>query len=446
MKYDYDTIVIGGGPGGLAAAYALRAAKQSVCVVEGNLWGGTCPNFGCDPKKMLYGVVENRRQAQRYSGKGIAAAPQVDWPAMMAFKHSYTDNVPSGTAAGLEQSGIAHQNGHAEFVDAHTVKVGGSTMTAQNVIIATGAHPSKPDIAGADLLETSTDFLNLPDLPAEIGFIGGGYVAIELANIAVMAGSKVHIIQHNKRLLRAFPEEYGTIVAKQLAAKGVQFHWDTSVKSVTKAEAGGVTALTDGGEELHFDHLYAATGRPASVDGLNLKAAGITSERGGITVDDHLRTTAPNVYAVGDVVARSIPKLTPVAGLEGRYVAGVIQGEQAPIVYPPIPHVVFAGPELAEVGVNMSTATKQPDKYQVTTQAVGSWYTYQRVADKDARVTTITDRDSGLLVGAVVLAADAEELINYLAALITDKKPASALSKWVPAYPSVASDLPYFYN
>ncbi|WP_155287133.1 dihydrolipoyl dehydrogenase family protein [Lacticaseibacillus zhaodongensis] len=445
MKDDYDTLIIGGGPGGLAAAYTLQPS-QKLMVIEGNLWGGTCPNFGCDPKKMLYGVVENRRQAQNYGGKGIAAAPKVNWPDMMAFKHSYTDKVPTGTEVGLEGSGIEHRHGQAEFVDAHTVRVGDEQISAQNIIIATGAHPAKPDVAGADLLETSTNFLNLPDLPAEIGFIGGGYVAIELANIAVLAGSRVHIIQHNERILRGFPEEYSTIVAKQLAAKGVQFHWNTSVNSVTKDDAGGVTALTDAGTELHFDHLYAATGRPANIDGLNLAAAGIASERGGITVDENLRTTAANVYAVGDVVARKIPKLTPVAGLEGRYVARVIQGDKDPIVYPPIPHVVFAGPELAEVGVDLSTAERQSGKYEVTTQDVGSWYTYQRLADKDARVTTITDRKSGQLVGAVVLAADAEELINYLTALITAKAPATALSKWVPAYPSVASDLGYFYN
>nr|WP_263848883.1 FAD-dependent oxidoreductase [Lacticaseibacillus thailandensis] len=156
-KYDYDVVIIGAGPGGLAAAYGL-AAQQHVLVVENNLWGGTCPNFGCDPKKMLYGVVEAQRQVRRYQGSGLDGQPRVNWAQMMAFKRSYTDGVPVGTEQGLTQAGIDHLHGTATFRDAHTLVVGDRTVTTDKVVVATGAHANITDIPGHELLATSTDF------------------------------------------------------------------------------------------------------------------------------------------------------------------------------------------------------------------------------------------------------------------------------------------------
>lgn len=445
MADHYDTIIIGGGPGGLATAYALNAT-QRVLVVENNLWGGTCPNFGCDPKKMLYGVVEAKRQTQRYQASGVSGQVSVDWPAMMSFKHSYTDGVPGGTAAGLKQSGIDHLDGTASFVDAHTLDIAGQQVSADHIVIATGATPTIPDIEGREHFKTSTDFLDLPTLPHKIGFVGAGYVAIELANIAAEAGAEVHVFQHNQRILRGFPEAYTKQVQQQLTNKGVQFHMDTNVTALT-ASAAGVTVATDTAEPQQLDIIIAAAGRRPNVDHLALENAGIRTTAKGIVVDDHLQTTATDVYAIGDVIAKTTPKLTPVSGLEGRYVASVIdQQSTTPIAYPAIPHTVFAGPELAEVGVTLEQAEADEAHYVVRDQLVGNWYTYHRIKDDTARVTTIQDKTSGQLVGAVVLAVNAEELINHFTEMITKHQSADDASDWVPVYPSVASDLNYFYN
>nr|WP_263848882.1 FAD-dependent oxidoreductase [Lacticaseibacillus thailandensis] len=286
----------------------------------------------------------------------------------------------------------------------------------------------------------------LADRPQSIGFIGAGYVAVELANIAAEAGVTVHIFQHNRRLLRAFPEEYAARVANQLQDKGVQWHWDTSITSVRAGADQGVIATTDHGDDVTLDLLVAAAGRDANIGSLNLEAAGIEYSRHGVKINDHLQSTVANVFAIGDAADKQVPKLTPTASFEGRYVADLINGATAPIQYPPVPHTVFAGPELAQVGLSLSAAQADSDRYAVLTQDVGSWYTYHRIRDDDARVTTITNRQTGLLVGAVALATNAEELINYCTSIITRGLPASALKQWIPVYPSVASDLGYFYS
>ncbi|WDF83356.1 NAD(P)/FAD-dependent oxidoreductase [Lacticaseibacillus pabuli] len=445
MAYDYDTVIIGGGPGGLAAAYGLND-RQHVAIVENNLWGGTCPNFGCDPKKILYGVVEHKRLAQNFSDKGIQSVPDIDWGKMMAFKRSYTDMVPGGTKSGLKASNIDAIEGSATFSDAHTITVAGRQITADNFVIATGAFPARLDIPGKELFETSNDFLDQRVQPKQIAIVGAGYVATEIANIAVTAGVKVDLYQHNDRILRDYPEAFTKKLVAILSAKGVNFHWNTNVTRLAQADRG-VELTTNQGDDVIYEHVYTAVGRPANTTDLKLCAAGVnTDRRGAIQVDEHMRSSAPNIYAVGDVVSSAMPKLTPVASFTGRYVAGAILGDDATISLPPIPHTVFAGPELGKVGVSLDDAAAQPEHFTVSTQQVGSWYTYMRLADKDAMVATVTDKKSGQLVGATVLATNAEELVNYFTEIIADQKPASMLGKHIMVYPSVASDLGYFYN
>lgn len=444
MAFDYDTIVIGGGPGGMAVAYGLNKS-QKVLVIEGNLWGGTCPNFGCDPKKMLYGVVEARRQVIRYQGSGLSAEPKVDWAKMMAFKRGYTEKIPTGTEAGLRNAHIDHLHGVAEFIDGHTLRVGDQKVSGAHIVIATGATPTIPDIPGKEAFKTSTDFLNLSNLPNKIGFVGAGYVAIELANIAVEAGAEVHIFQHNDRLLRNFPPKYTEQLKDILADKGIHFHMNTNVTALN-ADDQQVEVITDNGGSVTLNAIFAAAGRRPNLDQLNLPGIGVAVESQGVKVDDHLRTSVSSIYAIGDAIAKSVPKLTPVSGIEGRYVASVIAGEtEKPIHYPAIPHIVFAGPELAQVGITLDEAEKHSEQYAISNQSVGSWYTYNRLQDKTARVTTITDKSSGKLAGAVVLAVNAEELINDFSEIITHKTSAKQATDWTPIYPSVTSDLGYFY-
>ncbi|MBS4969994.1 MAG: NAD(P)/FAD-dependent oxidoreductase [Lacticaseibacillus rhamnosus] len=441
MAYDYDTIVIGGGPGGLAAAYGL-AAKQKVLVIESDLWGGTCPNYGCDPKKMLYRGVEVKNATLRMNGFGISGTARIDWPSLMAFKRSYTTGIPAGTLTGLTRTGIKTLYGRAQLLGQHMVKVGSQNVTGEHIVIATGHTPRFPDIPGANLLKTSRDFLDVDELPTSIAFIGAGYVSVELANIAAAAGADVHIIGHSDRLLRAFPK-VATEALKQLLLKiGIHFHPNVELTKISPL--GTMTHLHADGFDLNVDMAVTAMGRIANVADLGLANAGIKSDLRGIPVDDHLRTAVANIYAIGDVNLKPQPKLTPVAGFEGRYVAQQILGSQEPIHYPAIPTIVFGPTELAKVGVALEDALAAPEQYQVTHNETTHWYTYNRIQDPDAQVWTIVDKSTGKLAGAVVLASLAEDLINTFAAAIDAGQEPSDLNR-IYAYPSAQSDLQYLF-
>lgn len=431
-----DVLIIGAGPAGLAAAYALNDTR-SVLVVENDLWGGTCPNRGCDPKKMLYSAVETRQTAQRLQGSGIADVPHIDWPALMGFKRSYTSKIPTGTHNGLKNAGIATLHGEPHFVDAHTVDVDNERYEADSIILATGQTPRELDIEGSEYLTTSTDFLDLDELPQAITFIGGGYVSFELANIAAVAGSTVTLINHSERPLRAFPKDLVDSLMKLMEHNGVTFHLASDISSVRKQPDGRLTVTASTGE-YSADMVVNATGRVPNVAGLNLEAAGVRTDSHGIVVDDHLRTTTPSIFAIGDVVSRREPKLTPVAGFEGRYAASAIADPQTdPIAYPSIPTIVFGAEKLAQVGVSVNTARENPDDYTVETLDTTHWYTYNRVQDPQATVLLVRATSSGQVVGVASLSSVADEVINQFAEKFNGDKA-------IYTYPTPASDMSYF--
>jgi glutathione reductase (NADPH) len=196
--------------------------------------------------------------------------------------------------------------------------------------------------------------------------------------------------------------------------------------------------------DLNVDMAITAMGRIANVADLGLANAGIKADTRGIPVDDHLRTAVETIYAIGDVNLKPQPKLTPVAGFEGRYVANQILGDQAPISYSAIPTIVFGPTELAKVGVSLEAAEAAPDQYTVKHNETTHWYTYNRIQDPDAQVWTIVDKKTGRLAGAVVLASLAEDLINTFAAAIDAGEKPSDLNK-IYAYPSAQSDLQYLF-
>lgn len=437
----YDAIVIGSGPAGNSAAYGLKEQGKKVAIIESDLWGGTCPNRGCDPKKMLMSGVEAQKRIETMLGKGFDQTPKIVWEDLMTFKKSYTDFVPQNTKEGLDAAEIDRYQGQASFLNANQIVVNDQELSANQFLIATGQRPAVLSIDGQDLLQSSTDFLDLNHLPKKMAFIGAGYIAFELAVITSAAGSEVHIIHHNDRPLKEFDQELVNDLVEHMKADGIQFHFNVNTKSVELMHPN--YRITGENFELVVDMVIGATGRIPNVEGLNLEKAGVSYDKRGIKVDEHLRTTQQNIFACGDVIAKKQPKLTPVAGFEAGYVVNAMNGDTEAIDYPLIPTIVFGDQRLARIGLSERELADHPEKYHSETTDLSSWYTYHRINDQGAKIKIIYDEDDKI-VAITCLSQLADEVINYLLIILTKKMSHDEVEKYIFAYPSPASDLSYF--
>lgn len=441
----FDTVILGGGPGGLAVAYGLHAQGQRVAVVEKDLWGGTCPNRGCDPKKILMAAVEAQARSATLQSHGLNGVPQLDWPALMAKKRAYTSMIPGGTESGLKSAEIAHFHAAARFNADGSVQAGKDQLKATNVVIATGQAPRLPHIAGQEWLRTSNDFLDLDHLPDDVTFMGAGYVGVELATIANAAGRQVHLVHHSDRPLRAFDADLVQDLMSRLKAAGIDVQLMTDIVKV-EPDGDEYRVTTKSGASWTTGMVFASAGRLPVIAGLGLDQVNVATTTHGITVNDHLQTTNPHIFAIGDVVDRPQPKLTPVAGYEGRYVVTALTATDAvdPIHYPAIPSVVYGKSQLAQIGVTPEQAQRDSQTYRVNDLDLTHWFSYQRIEDPKARIKVVIERASGRIVGAAVLSMEAEQVINYLAFVIQQKLDSVAINQSILAYPTLASDLTYF--
>ncbi|WP_312497713.1 NAD(P)/FAD-dependent oxidoreductase [Enterococcus sp.] len=434
----YDVVIIGSGPAGLAVAYPLREAGKKIAIIENDLWGGTCPNRGCDPKKLLMRGVEVKKAAEAMFDHGVSGQLSLDWPQLMAFKKAYTDNVPQSTEAGLAQAGIDRYEGEASFVDPHTIAIDQIQIRGEKIVVATGQRPAVLDIVGKEFLRSSTDFLALAEIPQDILFIGGGYITFELAVIAQAAGAKVQILHHNDQPLKGFDPEFTADLVAYFRTQGIVFHLNTTSKEIRKVESDYLIETDHG--PLRTKLVIGATGRIPNTESLNLTQTAVDFDQHGIFVDDHLRTKEPHIYGIGDVLAKDVPKLTPVASFEAAYVADAIMGDQAAIDYPVIPTVVFGHLKLARIGVSERVLQEQAAQYHSEVIDLATWYTYRRLNDPQAQIKLVYDNEDKL-AAVTILATIADEVINDFVYHLGAQVSAEQLKKVIFAYPTPSSDL-----
>lgn len=431
----FDTIIIGAGPAGLAAAYNLEGNGQNVAVFENNLWGGTCPNRGCDPKKVFLAGVEARDKMLQLQDKGFSEVPDVNWQELEEYKEKFTDPVSESSRNGAISAGITVVDGQPKFISDNEIQADGETYQAKKFIIATGQRPSYLPIDGQENLLSSTDFLALKEMPKDITIIGAGYIAFELATIANATGARVHVIHHNDHPLKEFNEDYALELVKQLENKGVDFHFNIDTKAVLPKGVQFVVKADD--FELTTDLVVGATGRIPNVDFLDVEKANVKVDRHGVIVNGQLQSSNKNIYAIGDVVSTKEPKLTPVAGFEADYVSDIILGKtDQDIVFPLIPTVVYGSPKLAQVGVQEGA--------KVVDQDVTNWFTYSRSNEPKAKIRIVLN-DKSEIIGATVLSGEADSMINLLTNAIQNHMTHADVKKQILAYPTAASDLEYLF-
>ncbi len=442
----YDLIVIGAGMAGSAAAEKCARAGWRVGIVDDLPYGGTCALRGCDPKKILRRGAEIVDAAQLLTGKGIEPAGlRIDWPALSAHMHGFTDPVPANMETGLARQGVDTLHGTARFTATDRLDINGVDYQFRHALVATGARPRPLAFPGAEYLLDSTGFLYLDQLPPRILFLGGGFISFELAHIAARASTTAAIVDHGPRPLGRFDHDLVDLLIDRSRSIGIEVRPETEIIEVQPTDDGfEVTLDTDGHRTtITTDLVVHGAGRLPELDRLDLDTAGIAHGPEGVQVAGHLQsTTNPRIYAAGDAADTPGARLTPVAVFEGKVAASnMVKSATNTPDYAGIATVVFTIPELARVGLLEADALDAGLDLDVRYTDTSGWYSNYRIGETTAAAKILIDRSSDTIVGAHMLGPGYAELINICALAIKLGLTTRQLKSMSAAYPTESSDL-----
>ncbi len=358
---DFDLIVIGGGSGGLAGAFRAAEHGARVALLEPHLFGGTCVNVGCVPKKAMWLAAEvgNRLKLAPTLGFAVPEA-RLDWKTFLVHRQRYISNIHDSYRRRLDAAGIVTIASHGRLLDERTVLCGeGMPLRARHVLIATGGHPVKPQVPGAELGGTSDDFFTWCGAPPRVAIVGGGYIAVELAGVLQALGSRVEIFARGPRLLAGFDTEVTDQLVEDYRQAGVHLQFDYKLGRVQSADGGVRLCDVDGVIGERFDALLFATGRRPNTTNLGLEAAGVALDADGhVLVDELHATSVEGIHAVGDVTPNLA--LTPLAiAAARRLMDRLFGGRDTRLDQDNVPTVVFSHPPLGKVGLTEEEARQR---------------------------------------------------------------------------------------
>jgi len=370
----YDVTIIGSGPGGYVAAIRCAQLGMKTAIVEKeNTLGGTCLNVGCIPSKALLDSSEHYHNAHKtFEQHGIGLSDlSVNMAQMIKRKNEVVKKTTDGISFLMSKNKIDVYEGFGSFIDKNTIKISGKKdeqITTENVIIATGSEPSSLPFIKLDgeRVITSTEALEITELPKSMVVIGGGIIGCELGSVYARLGTQVTIVEYLPRIVPGMDGDIGKDLLKALKRLGIKFELGAKVKEVTN-NGKSVTVKADGkkGNELAFeaDYCLVSVGRKPYTDKLGLENIGVTTDdRGRIPVDEHLKTSVDGVYAVGDVIKGAM--LAHKAEEEGVFVAETLAGQKPHVNYLLIPSVVYTWPEGAGVGYTEEQLKEQGKAYK----------------------------------------------------------------------------------
>lgn len=440
---EYDVIVVGSGAAGGIVAKRCNEAKMKVAVVDSRPFGGTCGLRGCDPKILLHDAAQLIEYNNNMSGKGVVEGRHLlDWKSLIEYKDEIIKARPEKYKGSLHQSGIDTYDERVYFYDENTLAAGDKRLKAKKIVIAAGSKHRTLNIEGEDLLTTSTDFMDLKDLPESIIFLGGGYVSFEFAHIAARTGSKVAILDKHKTPLANFDPDMANLASQAAQDAGIAVLLGKDATKVAKNEEGKlVVSIGDGQETAIADMVVHGAGRVPEVDDLGLKRGNVKQHdnNGGIVVDDHLQSVSnEKVYAAGDCAGLGYP-LTPVAKKQGEIVAeNIINGNVRKFDPTGIPTVVFTIPPVASIGI---TSRSVKGDHDVIYKDRTDWYSTKRLNQKYAASKILLDKETNKILGAHIIGPNAHEVINLFALAKKYAMTAGQLKAAIYSYPSIGYEI-----
>jgi glutathione reductase (NADPH) len=412
-EFDYDLFVIGAGSGGVRASRVAAGFGARVAIGEQYRVGGTCVIRGCIPKKLLVYAAHFREDFADAAGFGWSVGePEFSWSRLIANKNAEIARLESVYVGLLEKAGVAILRGTARIVDAHAVEVDGRRITAKYILVATGARPSLPRIPGAELAITSNEAFELSALPRRILIVGGGYIAVEFAGIFNGLGSEVTLSYRGAQILRGFDDDVRHHLAAEMAKRGIRILLHIAVEGIERRADGALVARFADGSRVECDAVMYATGRVPNTRDLGLEEAGAElGENGEVVVDKYSASSAPSVYAVGDVTDRV--NLTPVAIREGQAVAlTLFGGSPTPIDHIDVPTAVFSQPPVGTVGLTEGEAKEQFAEVEIYTAVFRPLKATLSGRDERTLMKLVVDAASQRVVGAHMVGPDAPEVIQ----------------------------------
>jgi len=446
MTKHYDLVVIGTGTAAAGVASRCKAAGWQVAIIDHLPFGGTCALRGCDPKRVLVEVADVVDEGQRLRRAGATGEHSLRWHDMMRFKRSFTDSVPATTEQSFVKSGIDAYHGLARFCGSTSVDVNGEILDGRFVLIATGAVPMRLGIPGEGHLVTSTEFLELDELPERIALVGGGFIAAEFSHVAERAGASVVVLEAADRMLMPFDPDLVDWLMARSRDVGIEVRLNTKVEGVEKRGAALSVHTSSSGQQqtIETDLVVHAAGRVPDLEPLNLSAARVESEGGRLSLNEYLQSTSnPAVYAAGDAAMKGPPH-TPVASHDASVAAAnLLKGNHRKPNYAGAATVAFTIPPIASVGMSEKQARDHGLKFRVHHEKASDWHTARRAAETAYGFKVLIAEESSKILGAHLIGPRVDEVINIFALAIRHDLTVGDLKGTIFAYPTGASDISY---
>ena len=444
MDHDYDLFVIGGGSGGVRAArVAAGEAGRRVAVAEKSRYGGTCVIRGCVPKKLMVFASEYRpefRDAADY-GWDLPAEPTFSWPRFRARLQGELDRLEETYRGLLHGSGVTTHDAFARVTGPNEVTLDtGERITAGTILVASGGHPVRPDIPGAEHCLVSDDMFTLEELPRDLLIIGGGYIACEFAGIMNGLGSNTCLWYRGAQILRGFDDEARGLIAEGMREKGVDIRLGTAPLEFRRTNEGRIRVKGTSGAEGEFDAVLLATGRAPNTD-FGLEEAGVElSRKGAVKVDAYGRTSVPSIWALGDVIDQI--QLTPVAIREAMaFVRTRFEDDPTPYDHDLVASAVFTQPEMGSVGMTEEEAIAKEVPAEIYATSFRPMQTAFAGRAERVLMKLVVHAESRVVLGCHIVARGAGEMIQMAAVAVKAGLTKEDFDRTCAVHPTVTEEI-----
>ena len=448
--YDYDLFVIGGGSGGVRAARRAAALGKRVAITEEYRYGGTCVIRGCVPKKLLVYASKFSEDFEDARGYGwTVGETSFDWPTLIANKDREIDRLEQAYRTNLEKSGAEILVGRAVLEGPHEIRMTDDDrrITAEHILIAVGGRANPhPGLPGAEHCITSNEAFHLAELPKAIAIVGGGYIAVEFANIFHGLGVATTLIYRGKEILQGFDDEIRHELHLAMTRKGIDIRCEELVTAVEQREGGRLAAHLSCGDVLEVDQVMLAIGRKANTENLGCETAGVALDAvGAVVVDGYSRTTAPSIYAIGDVTHRL--QLTPVAIHEAMcFIETVYRDRPTQPDYESVATAVFSQPEIGTVGMTEAQAGKAFPEVEIYRARFKPMRHTLAGRDEPMLMKLVVDGATRRVVGAHVLGPDAGEMSQLLGIAVKAGVTKDDFDRTMAVHPTMAEEFVTMYE